>query len=74
MSAPDTHDVAYEAMVFSARLPMRTIAFIYRDGEPKFGGGIYRIVWVRAATAQDKLDFPLPPDGVCPLCGQDEPA
>lgn len=63
---------SYEAMVFSANLPTRTIAFIYRDGGPRLAGGIYRITRVRSATEQDHIDFASPKEGFCPLCDAEE--
>ena len=62
----------YEAMVYSANLPTRTIAFIYQDGGPRLAGGIFRIERVRTATEEDKKAFKLPPADCCPLCGQRE--
>lgn len=67
------NDDSYEAMVFGAHLPHRTIAFIYKDGGPPFAGGIFRIQRVRTVTAEDKAAFHSPPEGICPLCGQEEP-
>lgn len=64
---------AFEAMVFSAHLPNRCMAFIYKDGEPKLAGGIYRIERVRTATEADKASFFTPvANDVCPLCDQVE--
>jgi hypothetical protein len=61
---------SYEAMVFSANLPTRTIAFTYQDGGPPFCGGIFRITYLRPANAADKEAFKsrVSPD-YCPLCG-----
>lgn len=65
---------SYEAMVFSAHLPNHCIAFIYKDGEPKLAGGIYRITRVRSATEADNKAFHTPvANDRCPLCDQVEP-
>ncbi len=64
---------SYEAMVFSAHLPNRTIAFIFPESGVPFAGGIFRIERVRTSTEQDRINFPSPPEGCCPLCGQEEP-
>lgn len=64
----------FEAMVFSAHLANRCMAFIYIDGEPPLGGGVYRIERVRTATEEDKKRFDSPvADDRCPLCNQAEP-
>jgi len=60
-------------MVFSANLPHRTIAFIYKDGGPQLAGGIFRITRVRTVTEEDAKAFYSPPHDICPLCGQQEP-
>jgi hypothetical protein len=65
---------SYEAMVFSAHLPNHCVAFIYKDGEPRLAGGIYRIERVRTATAADEAAFHTPVSADhCPLCDQAEP-
>jgi hypothetical protein len=64
---------AYEARVYSAYLPNRTISFIMPTSGVPFHAGIFRISWVRAATDADDKAFPLPKDGICPLCNQAEP-
>ena len=64
---------SFEAMVFSAHLPNRCMAFIYKDGEPPLAGGIYRIQRVRTATETDDAAFFTPvADDRCPLCDQVE--
>jgi hypothetical protein len=63
---------AYEAMVYSAHLPNRTIAFIYQDGGPQLAGGIYRIERVRDVTDADREAFKSPAADVCPLCDREE--
>lgn len=65
-------DDSYEAMVFSAHLPSRTITFVYQDGGPPFAAGIFRIARVRTATAEDREAFKLPRDGRCCVCGRRE--
>lgn len=65
---------AFEAMVFSAHLPNRCMAFIYKDGEPRLAGGIYRIERIRTATEEDHRTFHTPvANDRCPLCNQQEP-
>lgn len=65
---------SFEAMVFSAHLPNRCMAFIYKDGEPHLAGGIYRITRVRNATDADNAEFVTPvAHDHCPLCDQVEP-
>lgn len=65
--------MTYEALIFTAHLPSRTVTFVYPERGIPFAGGVYRIERVRAATEQDKKDFPEPPEGCCPMCGQKEP-
>jgi len=66
-------DSGYEAMILSANLPNHCAAFIYKDGEPRLAGGIYRITRVRTATEADRKAFSTPAaDGFCPLCDQVE--
>lgn len=64
---------SYEAMILSAHLPNRCVAFAYVDGEPILAGGVYRITRVRTATEADKKRFTTPAaDDCCPLCNQVE--
>ena len=64
---------SYEAMAFSAHLPNRCIAFIYKDRGQELAGGIYSITRVRTATEDDQKAFHTPvSDDCCPLCGQVE--
>jgi hypothetical protein len=65
-------DVAYEARVLTAHLPMRTVTFIYPESGIPFAGGIFRIERVRTTTAEDEANYPSPPDEVCPCCGRPE--
>lgn len=69
---PTGSDPGYEAMVYSAHLPNRTIAFVYKDGGPPLAGGIYRITRVRNTTKADKAAFHSPPADTCPLCNRPE--
>jgi hypothetical protein len=69
---PSGFDHGYEAMVYTANLPMQTITFVYQDGGPPMAGGIFQITRVRTVTDDDRKVFPLPPDGVCPCCGREE--
>jgi hypothetical protein len=68
---------AYEARVLSAHLPNHTIAFSFApDGSVPFCGGIFRIEYLRPATAEDEARFPWPNDDsvdeICPLCNRAE--
>lgn len=69
---------SYEAMVFSAYLPNRTVAFIFPESGIPFCGGMFRIEYLRPATDADKADFRVPrlegSDEICPLCNRVEDA
>jgi hypothetical protein len=62
----------YEARVWAAHLPTRTVAFTFPKTGIPFAGGIFRIERVRTATEADEAEFPEPPEGICALCGQPE--
>lgn len=67
---------AYEAMVYSAYLPNRTVAFIFPESGIPFCTGMFRIEYLRPATEADRAAFPSPnadsEDEICPLCNRVE--
>ena len=67
---------AYEAMVYSAYLPNRTVAFIFPASGIPFCSGMFRIEYLRPATDADRAAFPAPnadsDDDICPLCNRVE--
>lgn len=72
-AASEAANLSYEAMVLSAHLPTRTVAFVFPESGIPFAGGIWRIERVRTVTEADRVAYPYPPEGCCPLCGQEEP-
>ena len=67
---------SYEAMVYSAYLPNRTVAFIFPESGIPFCSGVFRIEYLRPATEADHAAFPSPnadsEDEICPLCNRVE--
>jgi hypothetical protein len=64
--------LSYEALVYTAHLPTRTVAFIFPEEGIPFTGGVFRIEYLRPASETDSAAFPTPDDGVCGLCGHVE--